>query len=380
MNSKERVMVAVEHKRPDRVPVGEMGIDHDHVSRILGHHTYWRNRKDTTLAFWDGRRDEVVESMKEDYAELVEKLDFDLIAVELVPPKGFLVEDVPIKTSENIWENRKGEIYRYAASNDSIQCVHRALEKDELTEADIDRAMERALHIDDSVFEVLDYFCDRYGKERAIVFRSVDVYSFLFEPFGGDFQHQLMLTAMAPEEILRMHEACLLYNQALVEHCRKKGVTIMMQPQDFGISTGPMFNMETFRTLFAPLMKKINDDTVAYGMLPFFHCCGNIWKLMDDYVACGYQGYQSIQETATMDNRRVKELYGDRLTLWTGIQCETLVAGTMEETEDEVLKNLDILMPGGGFLFGSTNSVQYGARTDNYLKALEVVREKGIYR
>ena len=39
MNSKERVMVAVEHKRPDRVPVGEMGIDHDHVSRILGHHT-----------------------------------------------------------------------------------------------------------------------------------------------------------------------------------------------------------------------------------------------------------------------------------------------------------------------------------------------------
>lgn len=380
MNSKERVMIAAEHKRPDRVPVGEMGIDHDHVSRILGHHTYWRNRKDTTLALWDGRRDEVVESMKKDYAELVEKLDFDLIAVELVPPKGFLVEDVPIKTGENIWENRKGDIYRYAASNDSIQCVHRALEKDELIEEDIDRAMERALHIDDSVFEVLDYLCDRFGEERAIVFRSVDVYSFLFEPFGGDFQHQLMLTAMAPEEILRMHEACLLYNQALVKHCRKKGVTIMMQPQDFGISTGPMFNMETFRTLFAPLMKEINNYTVEAGMLPFFHCCGNIWKLMDDYVACSYQGYQSIQETATMDNRKVKELYGDRLTLWTGVQCETLVAGTMEETKKEVLKNLDILMPGGGFLFGSTNSVQYGARTDNYLKALEVVREKGIYR
>jgi hypothetical protein len=36
-------------------------------------------------------------------------------------------------------------------------------------------------------------------------------------------------------------------------------------------------------------------------------------------------------------------------------------------------------MPGGGFIFGSTNSVQYGAKTDNYLKALEIVRNEGIY-
>ena len=153
----------------------------------------------------------------------------------------------------------------------------------------------------------------------------------------------------------------------------------MMQPHDFGINTGPIYQQETFRTLFLPLMRQINEDTVAAGMIPFFHCCGNIWKLLDDYVACGYRGYQSIQESATMDNRKVKQLYGRDLALWTGIQCETLVSGTMEETEREVLKNLEILMPGGGFIFGSTNSVQYGARTENYLKALEIVREKGVY-
>jgi len=80
-----------------------------------------------------------------------------------------------------------------------------------------------------------------------------------------------------------------------------------------------------------------------------------------------------------MDTLRVKQKYGERLTLWTGVQCETLVTGTMAETEAEVEKNLSFLMPGGGFIFGSTNSVQFGAKTDNYLKALETVRKKGIY-
>lgn len=380
MYSKERVLESIRHREPDRVPVGEMGIDHDHISRILGRHTYWRNRKDTTLALWDGRRDEAVESMKEDYAELVEKLDFDIIAAEVVPPKGYRPEDVPQKTGEGVWENKRGDVYRYAQSNDSIICVHRAEEKEELTEEDIHAAMERAENVDDSVFEVLDYMCDRFGKEKAIVCRSVDVYECMFEPFGGDLQHQMMLTVIAPEEILRMKEVCLRYNRALVEHCRKKGVDIMMQPKDFAMNTGPMYNMETFRTLFAPVMKAVNEYTVNAGMIPFFHCCGNTWELLDDYVKCGYQGYQSIQETAGMDNKRVKELYGDRLTLWTGIQCESLINARKDEIEKEVLKNLEILMPNGGFLFGSTNSVQYGAKTDNYLRALDLVRENGIYR
>lgn len=96
-------------------------------------------------------------------------------------------------------------------------------------------------------------------------------------------------------------------------------------------------------------------------------------------MEAGYKGYQSIQESAGMDTRKVKEKYGDVLTLWTGVQCETLVEGTLEEVEREVRENLSFLMPGGGFIFGSTNSVQFGAKTENYLKALDVVREYGVY-
>jgi hypothetical protein len=52
----------------------------------------------------------------------------------------------------------------------------------------------------------------------------------------------------------------------------------------------------------------------------------------------------------------------------------------MEDVEKEVKQALKNLMPGGGFIFGSTNSVQYGAKTDNYLKALDIARAYGIYQ
>ena len=128
-----------------------------------------------------------------------------------------------------------------------------------------------------------------------------------------------------------------------------------------------------------PVITHVNTQITDAGMIPFYHCCGNIWKIMDDFVKTGYKGYQSIQVSAGMDNKIVKEKYGDKLTMWTGVQCETLITGTPVDVEREVCRNLELLMPGGGYIFGSTNSVQYGARTENYLHALELVRKRGVY-
>lgn len=380
MNSKERVQMTINHQEPDRVPIGEWGIDHDHVSRIIGHHTYWRNRRDTTLAMWEGRRDEVVESLKHDCVELVDKLDYDIVTVELVPPKDLAPQKPPKQIADGVWEGANGTIYKYAASNDSIVCMTHSEGRFEIPQDEIEQIIENASHIDDSQFELIDYIADHYGDSKAILCRSLDTYGGLIGPFGGDYNHQLILTLLSPDEIKKLYGACLAYNQTLLEHCRKKGVLIAMQGQDFGMNSGCIISPDSIRDIFMPLMKQVNDKVIQQDMIPFFHCCGNIWDIMDDFVKVGYRGYQSIQESAGMDTRRVKERYGKVLTLWTGIQCETLVEGSMQEAEKEVRRNLDFLMQGGGFIFGSTNSVQFGAKTDNYLKALETVRKYGSYK
>jgi hypothetical protein len=150
---------------------------------------------------WEGRRDEVVESLKNDYVELIEKLDYDIITVELVPPKGFKHPDPPKKRADNVWEDSKGNIYKYAASNDSIICITRPEGKEELSEKDIENAYGQAAGLDESIFELVDFIAGRYGNERAILFRDIDIYWGLMGPFGGDYNHQLVISKIAPEEI-----------------------------------------------------------------------------------------------------------------------------------------------------------------------------------
>ncbi len=380
MNGKERVLKTIAHEEPDRVPVGEWGIDHDHVSRILGRHTFWRNRKDTTLALWENRRDEVVEADKRDYAELIETLDYDVVPVGLVPSKDHKCEDPPKEVSEGVWEDSRGRTYRYAASNDSIMRVGSGPPpKEELTDEDIEAVGERLLNIDESRFELVDYIADRFAETRAIVFRELDTYSGLLGPFGGDEAHRLMMTAMAPDEIRKLHDVVVEYNRLLMERCAKKGVLIAMQSKDWGTNTGPMMRPATIKDLFMPVSERVADHARRLGMIPFIHSCGQIWDVLDFLVEAGFQGYQSIQASAGMDWAEVKAKYGNKLTLWAGVQCETLIEGTLEQVEEEVTAALKTLMPGGGFIFGSTNSVQFGAKTENYLRALELVREHGRY-
>ncbi len=378
MNSKERVLKTLNHKEPDRVPIGEWGIDHDHISKILGHHTYWRNRKDSTIALWEGRRDEVVESMKHDYVELIEKLDYDVIPVELVPPKGPAPEDPPKQISEGRWKNSKGDVFMYAASNDSIKCLSSNMPKENLTEEDIDK-FRNNLTIDKSQFELIDYIAERYADSKAIVCRGIYVESMMLSIFGGDESHQLMMPLLAADDMKRLTKPIIEFARTLYSHCAEKGVLIGMAGHDFGTKNGLLMSPEVIRDIFMPVLRGINAEAEKLGMIPFCHSCGNCWELLDDYIDVGYQAYQSVQASAGMDWAELKHKYGDKLTLWAGVQCETLIEGSQKDVENEVNYALDVLMPGGGFIFGSTNSVQFGANTDNYLRALEIVHEKGIY-
>lgn len=109
MTSKERVLKALDREEPDRVPVGEWGIDHDTVEKVIGHETYWRARAKETKDLWRGKRDEVVESYKKDLVELIEKLDHDLVPVHLVPPKGLAPSKVK-QIDEDTWKDEEGRI------------------------------------------------------------------------------------------------------------------------------------------------------------------------------------------------------------------------------------------------------------------------------
>jgi hypothetical protein len=119
MTSRERARAALERKTPDRIPFGEFAIDFDTVERILGHETYVRAKAKCRMAFWEGRRDEVVQSWKEDGVELFRKLDgidivnLNAISFGIAPARGDRFE-TPRKIDDATWEDREGRIYKFS--------------------------------------------------------------------------------------------------------------------------------------------------------------------------------------------------------------------------------------------------------------------------
>ena len=128
MNSRERVLAALEHRPVDRLPLGFFAVDHDTVSKVLGRKTYLRAKAKSQVALWEGRRDEVAQSWREDAIEFYSKVDLiDIIPVHamassVLPPADYEPER-PERIAEGIWRDRAGRIYRYSPQTEDITCI-----------------------------------------------------------------------------------------------------------------------------------------------------------------------------------------------------------------------------------------------------------------
>jgi len=398
MNSKERVLKTLDREEPDRVPVGEWGIDHDTVEKVISHETYWRARAKTTKALWAGKRDEVVQSYKEDIVELIERLDQELVPVHLVPPKDLEPKEVK-QIDEETWKDEESRIWRYSRGNDAILCtepgaVNSFKSVEELKEYFELQVVEDfgfkirgksskgyELEIEDeSRLELIRYVIDKLGKDRFIFFRDISEFEVLSAFIGGKSEDFFLFIGLQPD---LAREAYNLYSEIAIAMARiaiAEGVDAIMPGGDFSASVGPMISPQSIRGIFLPGMQNISDFAHRAGVRVMSHNCGNNWKIMDILIEAGYEAYQSIQsKTADMDLKRLKEKYGDKISFWGGINIENLVEGTPEENWKDVLYALKYAAPGGGFILGTSNSVAYGSRYDNYMSALEALHKYGNY-
>jgi uroporphyrinogen-III decarboxylase len=80
-----------------------------------------------------------------------------------------------------------------------------------------------------------------------------------------------------------------------------------------------------------------------------------------------------------MDPALLKKKYGDRLTFWGGgvDTQKVLPFGTPGEVKSHVLRECEILSPGGGFVFNTVHNIQANVPVRNVLAMLEAIREFG---
>lgn len=405
VNSKERVRAALAREMPDRIPAGEFAIDFDTAQRILGHETYLRAKAKSQIAFWEGRRDEVVQSWKEDSVELYRKLDvYDVVNVNAmafgtVPPKGYRPE-APEKIADGTWRDREGRVYRLSDVTMDISIVEDPGEWEReigipgggTGDAVADNAAEVETP-DPSIFEVVDHVIAELGKDRYILWAAGDESELPF--FTGTnsplSERSLCEYALQPELALAVAKEQFRRACARDRDMIRPGQDAVMWAQDFAYKTGPMISPDMFRRYVTDFAKeRVRILKEEFGLPVFKHACGNNSALMDQFLEIGYACYQSIQPTAGMDLAEVKSKYGDRLCLWGGIPVEHLVDGTMEEIRADVRKAVAAGKtpasggscgpdgrPGGvdgrpgGYIFGSSHSIAVGTKYDNFMAMLD---------
>ena len=150
---------------------------------------------------------------------------------------------------------------------------------------------------------------------------------------------------------------------------------------DFGTQRGLFISKESYRELFKPYHKRVNDLVHAKSnWKTFIHSCGAVADLIPDFIEAGFDILNPVQCSADgMDARSLKREFGRHLTFWGGgaNTQQTLPFGTPEEVYRECRERIEIFGEGGGYVFDAIHNVQATTPTENLLAMFRAVRDAG---
>mgnify|MGYP006282376259 CR=1 FL=1 len=144
---------------------------------------------------------------------------------------------------------------------------------------------------------------------------------------------------------------------------------------DLGYKTGTMISPDQIREYILPWHRRLANVAHQHGKLCFFHSCGKMYTLIDDYIDdVGIDAKHSFEDVI-LPVTEAKLRYGDRLSLLGGIDVDFLARSTPEAIASHTRGVLDVCQPGGGYCLGSGNWVTDYIPVDNYLAMLAAARE-----
>lgn len=158
-------------------------------------------------------------------------------------------------------------------------------------------------------------------------------------------------------------------------------VDIVLLADDLGAQDGPLFSPSVYRRFFRPrLAETIRFLKQRTAAKVFLHSCGAIYTFIPDLIDMGVDILNPIQVSAEGmgDTARLKREFGKDLTLWGAIDTQRLLPfGRPEEVREEVLRRLDDLAPGGGYVAAAVHNIQDGTPPENVIAMVEAIREFG---
>jgi len=148
---------------------------------------------------------------------------------------------------------------------------------------------------------------------------------------------------------------------------------------DFGTQQSTFCSVGTFRSLYAPYYKRVNDWVHRHtAWKTFKHSCGAVETLIPSFIESGFDILNPVQcSAAGMEAEKLKARYGADLVFWGGglDTQKTLMFGTPESVRREVLGHCEVFGKGGGFIFNAVHNIQANVPLKNVVVLFDAFKE-----
>jgi hypothetical protein len=390
MTATERVLAAVNHEEPDRVPTFLMGMPQygDFFQEFL--------RRESDPAFgWEAFTEVDANLKLTPFGDLTMPYFFGHECAQRgidlegqfklwVKPDGTLVEG-----KDN--DQREGEQVTYFGRHEGVKLLP--------------NGMPYTWYIGgwlDTKEKLLAWF-DRYGWPHEHKVTSVDVQAFrefqvkwskdfcAFASIGnaGFYERTWFMMGQSrflyysrkdPEFVLRVVNSIKDSSLKMVDALKPVHPPIIWCADDLG---------QKGRSLLSPAMhekflgaarrefyQKIHEEL---GAKVIMHSCGNVVELLPQLVDWGLDGWQSLEPASEIDHTAVKKQFGDRMCFWGAIDSSReLCFGTPESVQEHVKQQIRALGKGGGYVAGPAHDY-LNVKLDNAIAMRDAILKWGKY-
>jgi len=192
----------------------------------------------------------------------------------------------------------------------------------------------------------------------------------------------LMDLFMKPGEVHNFLDALMTrHMDFLTRVCETLGdvVDIIKFGDDFGTNNGPFIPVETYDEFFKPRHKQMCDYVKSHSsMATMLHSCGGIYEIIPGLIEAGFDILNPVQINArNMEPERLKREFGQDLVFWGGgVDTKSVLnLATPEQVKDHVRRNLEVFSKGGGFVFNTVHNIMPDVPPQNIIAMFEAVHE-----
>jgi uroporphyrinogen decarboxylase len=383
MNSRQRLLTALKHQEPDRIPL-DLG-----ATQVTGIHR---------VAYAGLRQRLALPALEPTICDHIQGLalpDEDLISQLGVDLRGLF----PLNSHNwNVTENQEGEYWIY---HDEWGIIHRRPYPDGLYYSVFKEPLKRPVL---TAEDIRNFAWPDVGapwrieglREQAERYRAAGYAVMLKDPFAGIFEMAQRIVGMENLLLMMAMDAALagvlfdkltelkldFWEMALPKLADV--VDVISQADDYGSQASQIISPRMFRQQIKPRWTVIFNriQELAPNAYRFFHSCGNVRPLIPDFIELGVQILNPVHIKATgMEPVALKRDFGDALTFWGGgvDTQDTLPHGTPQQVKDEVKRNIEALAPSGGYVFNIVHNIQADVPIENIVAMYETLQEFGAY-